>query len=95
MERFGLHVRGNGRTGIGGLPETVVAALFDRYDSDASGQLSFREFSEGFLRRHQTFNQPLPAEEYSAPTLTPRSLGEDPMAQEEMVSWPTAKLQGC
>ena len=30
MERFGLHVRGHGKAGIGGLPEAVVLALFDR-----------------------------------------------------------------
>lgn len=36
MERFGLHVRGHGKAGIGGLPEAVVLALFDRYDEDGS-----------------------------------------------------------
>ena len=38
MERFGLHVRGKGKMGIGGLKESVVLALFDRYDKDASAR---------------------------------------------------------
>jgi len=67
MERFGLPVRGKGRPGIGGLTEDVVLALFDRYDTDQSGTLSFREFSTAFLQRHQERSEPMPAEEYKAP----------------------------
>ena len=53
MERFGLHVRGKGRPGVGGLAEDVVLALFDRYDVERSGTLSIREFSTAYLSRHQ------------------------------------------
>lgn len=68
MERFGLHIRGKGRPGVGGLPEEVVTALFDRYDADRSGTLSFREFSNGFLKKHQTVvTYSVPATEYTNP----------------------------
>ena len=81
MERFGLPVRGKGRAGIGGLPQAVVFALFDRYDTDASGTLSFREFSSVFLKRHQTTSNPIEAEEYTAITAREMErvgdLGED------------------
>lgn len=65
MERFGLHVRGKGRPGIGGFPEAVVLGLFDRYDQDGSGTLSFREFSSAFLVRHQETDSGIPADEYN------------------------------
>ena len=71
LERFGVHIRGKGRMGIGGLPEAVVHALFDRYDVDGSGTLSFREFSTAFIGRHQEKDTGIPADEYNkkaAPT---------------------------
>ena len=67
MERFGLHVRGKGRPGVGGLPENVVLALFDRYDVDNSGSLTFREFSSAFLHKLKevTSGVSIPAAEYT------------------------------
>ena len=64
MERFGLHVRGKGRPGVGGLAEDVVLALFDRYDVERSGTLSFREFTTAYLSRHQEVSEPMSADEY-------------------------------
>ena len=64
MERFGLHVRGKGKVGIGGFKESVVLALFDRYDKDASGSLDFREFSNAFLSGHQELDTGIEADEY-------------------------------
>jgi len=84
MERFGLPVRGKGRAGIGGLPEAVVFALFDRYDSDASGSLSFREFSTVFLKRHQTSSTPVQASEYNA--ITPAAMEKAGDIGEELES---------
>jgi hypothetical protein len=77
VERFGLHVRGKGRTGIGGLPESSVLALFDRYDVDASGTLSFKEFASAFLERHQTVSDPLEADEFKAKSAPSRDADDD------------------
>lgn len=41
LERFGMHVSGV-RQGVGGLPRDVVQALFDKYDADGSGNLSYK-----------------------------------------------------
>ena len=77
MERFGLHVRGKGRPGIGGLPEAVVMALFERYDKDGSGTLSFREFSSAFVSRNQTAGgSTIPADEYLRPPVQHEKLTE-------------------
>ena len=48
MERFGLHV-GGVTPGEGGVPPEVLQGLFDRYDSDASGELAYHEFSRGLF----------------------------------------------
>lgn len=74
MERFGLHVRGKGRPGIGGLPEDVVLGLFSRYDKDGSGALSFREFSQAFVSRNQlSGGSTIPADEYKNPPASARA----------------------
>jgi len=46
MERFGLHVSGQ-TAGMGGVPLDVLQGLFDRYDTDASGVLSYPQFASG------------------------------------------------
>ena len=54
MERFGLHVRGErfGRPGVGGIDQKVASALFQRYDKNGDGVLSFKEFSAAFLKNN-------------------------------------------
>lgn len=64
MERFGVPVRGKGKQGIGGYPESVVMALFDRYDKDGSGSLNFREFSSGLLGRYQESDRGIESDEH-------------------------------
>jgi len=48
MERFGLHVAGE-TAGMGGIPLDVLQGLFDRYDSDASGVLTYKQFINGLF----------------------------------------------
>ena len=64
MERFGLHVRGKRKVGIGGFPEAVVQALFDRDDKNASGTISFREFSNGLLASYQEIDTGIESDEH-------------------------------
>ena len=47
------------------LPQ--VQALFERYDVDRSGTISFREFSQAFLSRHAETTEPIQAAEYKNP----------------------------
>jgi len=68
MERFGLPVKGKGRAGLGGLPEAVVFALFDRYDTDGNGGLTFREFSNVFTKRYALTSKPIDASEFTTIT---------------------------
>ena len=49
MERFGLHVMDSAQPGTGGVPPQVLQALFDRYDTDASGSLTYGQFSRGLF----------------------------------------------
>ena len=37
------------RPGVGGLPEDTVQALFNKYDADGSGTLSYNEFSNALF----------------------------------------------
>ena len=48
LERFGMHVAGV-RKGVGGLPIETVQALFNKYDADGSGQLSYSEFAKALF----------------------------------------------
>jgi hypothetical protein len=57
LERYGLHVAGR-RPGAGGLPMSVVQGLFDKYDTDSSGSLNYKEFTEGLFSVDAV--QPLP-----------------------------------
>ena len=41
-----------------------MLALFDRYDVERSGTLSFREFTTAYLSRHQEVSEPMSADEY-------------------------------
>ena len=44
--RFGLVVASR-RPGVGGLSMDLVQALFDKYDADGSGSISYKEFADG------------------------------------------------
>ena len=48
LERFGMHVVGM-RKGVGGLPKETVQALFNKYDSDGSGSISYKEFTDALF----------------------------------------------
>ena len=57
LMHLGLHCNeGEGRlengcpTGLGGLDPRVVETLFSSYDEDGSGEISYDEFSEKFLK---------------------------------------------
>ena len=49
LEKFGMHVAGGRRKGVGGLPIDTVRALFDKYDTDHSGALEYKEFTRGIF----------------------------------------------
>lgn len=49
LEGLGLHIRGVGLPGRGGIDVEVVQALFDRVDTDGSGQIDYDEFSSYLL----------------------------------------------
>ena len=89
LERFGLHVKGkSGLPGLGGLPEATMGGLFDRYDTESSGTLSFREFASGLLSRHhkETSVGSLPADEYR-----PRKPAATPAEEEARMRHPRHK----
>ena len=48
LERFGLHMK-ESRKGVGGLSRSEAQALFDKYDSDGSGYLSYTEFADALI----------------------------------------------
>jgi hypothetical protein len=48
LERFGMHVVGM-RKGVGGLPRETVQALFNKYDADGSGNISYKEFTDALF----------------------------------------------
>ena len=76
------------RPGVGGLPEEVVLALFERYDTDRSGTLSFREFSHGVLSKHQEESKHggVPAAEYTtAPKKYNSGFDGEAMNDQELV----------
>ena len=50
LERFGLHTTFGGRRGTGGLSRQTVQALFDKYDRDGSGFISYNEFADSLFR---------------------------------------------
>jgi hypothetical protein len=44
LERFGLHIKDRGlKGGAGGMNTSIARALFDRFDSDGSGTISYVE----------------------------------------------------
>ena len=49
MERFGLCTAADSRTDVSGVTLEAVRALFDRYDIDGEGDLSFKEFERGLF----------------------------------------------
>mmetsp|Transcript_10370 Transcript_10370/g.17407 ORF Transcript_10370/g.17407 Transcript_10370/m.17407 type:complete len:377 (+) Transcript_10370:3-1133(+) len=60
LERFGVHVTGRGHgSAPGGMPLATVKALFNRYDVDGSGSISYAEFcSRLFEADARTFEPP-------------------------------------
>lgn len=52
MERFGLSPAPPGSR-FGGVPLDVLQGLFDRYDSDGSGALSYQQFAAGLFAEEQ------------------------------------------
>ena len=72
LERFGMHVVGM-RKGVGGLPKDTVQALFNKYDADGSGSISYKEFTD------QLFADDTPASQSSDPpkSLTGKQLYKD------------------
>ena len=46
VSRAGELTLGGMRQGVGGLPKDVVQSLFNKYDSDGSGTISYSEFTD-------------------------------------------------
>ena len=53
MERFGLSIERPNSRGTGGVPLSVLRALFDRYNADQSECLSVQEFIGGLFAEEQ------------------------------------------
>ena len=49
LEYLGLHIRGKGLAGLGGVEESVVQALFEKFDTSGDERIEWEEFSSALL----------------------------------------------